>query len=419
MNKDNFLTHELRFASRDDAAVHWQAGAFYYRNTLNNDNNNFLGNPSTLVQLAPLSVSHDEKDTKNLGYFAEATIPLNNSLRMTLGARYDDTKMLVSSTFQDNPSALCGSTRPPAGFVCTGVGTSTTPLPPPASVNGIVLNFHNFNYKARLEYDLTPKNMLFGMISTGFRPGDVGILPAQNPPRAPLPARANYLDAEKLTSIEIGSKNRFLDDSLQLNAGVYYYNYKGVQTSYVPNTAAYDLGAINTSVRVTVPAKLFGGELELLYRLTAQDLVGLNYNYVESRWYDKPAPFAAAQPETKRALTPYTITANYTHEFNLPGGSTVSARIDGRYEAAHLSSNVHVDLLSIGYDQYVRLGSRTIGNLSAGWASNGGRYSINAYVRNFTDKIYTNYAIISSNLNQLTVTYTDPRTYGAQASVRF
>jgi hypothetical protein len=40
-------------------------------------------------------------------------------------------------------------------------------------------------------------------------------------------------------------------------------------------------------------------------------------------------------------------------------------------------------------------------------------------VRNFTDKIYTNYAIISSNLNQLTVTYTDPRTYGAQASVRF
>ena len=93
-----------------------------------------------------------------------------------------------------------------------------------ASLNGVVLNFHNFNYKARLEYDLTQKNMLYGMISTGFRPGDAGITPAR---RAP-----NILAAEKLTSIEVGSKNRFLDDSLQINADVYYYNYHGFQTSY-------------------------------------------------------------------------------------------------------------------------------------------------------------------------------------------
>jgi outer membrane receptor protein involved in Fe transport len=425
MNKDNFLTHELRFASRDDAAVQWQAGVFYYRNTLNNDNDNFLGDPITLVRIVPLSVSHDEKDTKSLGYFAEATIPLNDSLRMTLGARYDDTKMLVSSTFLDNGDARCGGTGYPiggpsqTGGVCTGVGTSTNPLPAPTPLSGVVLNFHNFNYKARIEYDLTSRNMLYGMISTGFRPGDVGILPKQNPPRPPLPARANYLAAEKLTSIEIGSKNRFLDDSLQLNAGVYYYNYKGFQTSYVVNTPVYDLGFLNTSVRVAVPAKIFGGELELLYRLTAQDRIGLNANYVESRWYDKSAEFAAAQPETKRALTPYTITANYEHVFNLPGGSAVSARIDGRYEAAHLYRNLHADLLALGYDQYVRLGARTIGNLSAAWASNGGRYSISAYVRNFTDVKYTIYDVQNTNLNQLIVTYSDPRTYGAQASVRF
>jgi hypothetical protein len=167
-----------------------------------------------------------------------------------------------------------------------------------------------------------------------------------------------------------------------------------------------------------VPAKNIGGELELLYRLTPHDRVGFNYNYVQSKWYDAPAGFASAQPETKRALTPFTYTANYEHVFNLPGGSTLSARIDGRYEAAHLTTNLHADLLAIGFDQYVYIGSRAIGNLSAGWASNGGRYSVSAYVRNFTDKQYTSYSV-GGDIISLPVATSDPRTYGAQVSVRF
>ena len=150
---------------------------------------------------------------------------------MTLGARYDDTKVVVSEFFYDNPFALCGTPLQflvplPPGVVCTGPGTANVPPPPGDSISDVKVKFHNFNYKARLEYDLTPKNMLYGMVSTGFRPGDAGI----------ANRALNILDAEKLTSIEVGSKNRFLDDSLQLNVGLYYYNYHGFQTSYMPNT---------------------------------------------------------------------------------------------------------------------------------------------------------------------------------------
>jgi iron complex outermembrane receptor protein len=408
MNKDNFLTHELRVASREGSAVQWQAGAFYYRNDLENFNHNYLTPNGGNV---PLSDTHDQKDTKNVGYFAEATMPLGASTRVTLGARYDDTKILVSEFLFDNTVALCGTAlaaRVPPGTVCTGVGTSVAGSAPGVSIDGVVLNFHNFNYKARLEYDLTPKNMLFGMISTGFRPGDAGV----------SNRKANYLAAEKLTSIELGSKNRFLDDSLQLNVGVYFYNYKGFQTSYIPNTPAFDIGGINTSVPVTVPAKNLGGEVELQYRLTPNDRVGLNYSYVQSKWYDKPAAFASAQPEEKRALTPYTGTANYEHVFNLSGGSTLSTRVDARYEAAHVTQSLHADLLAIGYGQYAYVGARLIGNVSAGWASNGGRYSVDAYVRNVTNKQYTTYGV-GGDITSLTVTVSDPRTYGAQLSARF
>ena len=415
--KDDFNTHELRVASRDATKVQWQAGAFYYHNELVNSNHNFLVSP-TGTELAVQTHTDDKKDTKSLGFFAETTISLTDSMRTTLGARYDDTQVLVNEFFYANVFSLCGAALPPGvpapplppGVVCIGPGQANVPSPPGVSISGVKVKFHNFNYKARLEYDLTQKNLLFGMVSTGFRPGD-----------ARVANRAlNIVAAEKLTSIEVGSKNRFRDDSLQLNVGVYYYNYKGFPTAYVPDTPSpVDFISNRQNIRdLVVPAKLQGGELELLYRFTPHDRVGLNYNYVQSRWYDKPAGFAAAQTEEKRALTPTTVTANYEHVFNLPGGSTFSARIDGRYEAAHLTQNLHVDLLRLGYDKYAYLGSQTIGNLSAAWASNGGRYSVSAYVRNFTDKQYAAY-IVGGNVNALQVNWNDPRTYGALVSLRF
>jgi iron complex outermembrane receptor protein len=416
--KDDFITHELRVASRDNAGVKWQAGAFYYDNKLRNTNHNFLENADGTEQ-AVVSDTKDKRNTKTLGFFAETTIPLSTSLRTTLGARYDNSEVVVSEDFFDlGPVATCGTplVPPPLAPLCTGVGTSVLPLPPVFPVNDYKVTFHNFNYKARLEYDLTPKNLLYGMVSTGFRPGDAVVIA----PPGQKPAVVNVA-AEKLTSFEVGSKNRFLDDSLQLNASLYYYNYQGFGTSFrteTPDARDYSPFFGSTLKRLTVPAKNLGAELELLYRVTAHDRLGFNYNYTESKWYDKPADFAAAQPETKRAMTPYTITANYEHVFNLAGGSTLSARIDGRYMPAHLTTDLHVDYLRIGYDQYVREGARTTGNLSAAWANNGGHLSIAAYVRNFTDAKYTSYAV-GIDPTRLNTFYSDPRTYGALVSVRF
>jgi iron complex outermembrane receptor protein len=418
---DTFNTHELRVASRDGSTVQWLVGANYYRNVLYNTNHNATQPQGGGAELSVLSDTADQKDTKDLGYFAEATLPLAKSLRMTLGVRYDDTRVVVGEYFYNNPYSLCGNRIGipipafPGGVTCTGPQTATVPPPPGASTppGGVELNFHNFNYKVRFEYDLTPKNMVYGMLSTGFRPGDAGV--RVNGTGYSL----NLVDAEKLTAIEAGSKNRFLDDSLQLNVGVYYYNYHGFRTAYIPDTAnTLDPSSTGTSVAINVPAHNLGAELEMQYRLTAHDRIGLNYNYVQSKWYDKPAAFAAAQTETSRAMTPSTVTANYEHMFTLPGGSTLSARIDGRYQSAHLNQNLHIDWLRLGYQKYVYLGARTTGNLTGTWASAGGRWSIGAYVRNFTNKVYTTYAVAGSPVN-LNVTYSDPRTYGALASLRF
>jgi iron complex outermembrane receptor protein len=411
--KDDFMTHELRVSSQADSKIQWQGGLFYYNNKLENSNLNYLANPDGTVKVIQ-SQTQDEKETTQLGVFAEATFALTEAMRATLGARYDDTKVVVTEFFYDNPFSLCGTPIAfliplPPGVVCTGPGQANVPPPPGDSINDAEVKFHNTNYKARLEYDLTQENMLYGMVSTGFRPGDVGI----------ANRALHVVDAEKLTSYEIGSKNRFLDNSLQLNVGLYYYDYHGFRTSYIPNTPSpADFASFRNSINLTVPATNIGGELELLYQLTGHDRIGFNYNYVESKWKNPPAEFESAQPENKRALTPSTISANYEHVFSLPGGSTLSARIDGRYESAHLTQNLHADWLAMGYGQYVDVGSRTIGNISGTWSSNGGRYSISAYVRNFTDENYQSYGV-AGDPTSLSVNWVDPRTYGAMFSVRF
>ena len=294
------------------------------------------------------------------------------------------------------------------GQTCTGPGQASIPAPPGASIDDLGIDFQNFNYKARVEYDLADWNLVYASVSTGFRPGDAGIVRNQ----------LNVLDAEKLTSFEIGSKNRFLDNTLHVNLGAYYYIYKGFQTQYRAETASPADYANRSTIRTTVPARNLGFEVETLFRPSEQDLFSLNYSYVASRWHNKPAGFAAAQPETRRALPAHTFQASYSHLFALPGGSSLGARIDGKFESGHLTEDLHIDLLRINYDDQVRIGDRLIGNAQVTWVSANGDFSLSAYVRNITDEDYATRSFLG-NINALDVNYVDPRTFGVIASVNF
>jgi iron complex outermembrane receptor protein len=415
---DQFHTEELRVASKDAGAIQWQAGAFYYRNQVHTIDNNFLATPSN-TEILSESFTNDQKDTKDEGFFGETTFSPISSLRATLGVRYDSTSVKTSENFFDNPYAFCGTAEAfvlnfppglPPGVNCTGVSQANVPAPPGSSINNVPVTFHNFNYKARLEYDLAPHNMVYGMVSTGFRPGDVGIASTSVAPTVSVYS-PNYVAAEKLTSYELGSKNRFLDDSLQLNADVYYYDYSGFQTLYVPPTSI-------TPIYIAVPATNIGAEVESLYRITNLDRVGLDYSYVESRFKDEPASFAAVLPQRMRPLVPSTVTGFYEHVFNLPGGSTLMGRIDGQFFSPHRTSNLQIAQLSVGDNQYVQVGSQTIGNLSGTWSAQGGHLSVTAYVRNFTNARYATY-LYADNPTNFNVDWNDPRIYGLIVAAHF
>jgi iron complex outermembrane receptor protein len=248
--------------------------------------------------------------------------------------------------------------------------------------------------------------MVYLSVSSGFVPGDVNVV--KNSTTNSLEAQP--VDAETLVAYELGSKNRFLDDSLQLNVGVFFYDYGGFQTSYFDNPAD-----VNSNHFITVPAQNHGAELEALWQPTSQDRFSLNYSYVESKFVDRTNPAHIRNfPDARRGILPQTANASYQHTFPFFSDSTFSVRIAGRWQANYTS-----DWSATGSNvarTYANNEARLTGDVDATWRSSGGKYSVGGYVRNFTDKTYYNYQL---GEQQIIVKETDPRTYGVNLTAGF
>lgn len=407
--KDDFWTHEFRLASNPDSKLIWQTGALYYKNELENSNS------FVFINGAHAYISETEKKTDAIGVFGEATYPFMDSLRLTMGVRYDVTEVEVAQDYTANTTLVGNPTGLPENLV-------TASLPSDLGTQ----KFHNWTYKLRLEHDLTPANMMYASVSTSFSPGDVSLTTCA-PNNTPCPV---VLDAETLTAYEVGSKNRFLGDTLQVNGAVYYYDYGGYQT-----------GGINVSdnpfnpvfQNISVPVKSYGVELDVLYQLTDADRVGFNAAYTHARYVNKPEVFATYVANDSIA-TAVPITANlfYEHVFNLPGGSNLMIRADGRYLSSRDISDVteaQVSGVNERYaEQYAHMESEVIGNLNATWSSSGDRVGVTGYVRNVGDSRYVatrrmtttdSAGSLTSDQWTFTNTYSDPRTYGVVLDVKF
>jgi iron complex outermembrane receptor protein len=400
---DNFVTHELRLASKEGSALIWQIGSLYYKNSLSSTTQVQLFVP---VQGLALRAEIPNKTTHAVGVFGEATYTFAPSWRMTAGLRYDDTKVEVSEIY-----------TPPFN----------APDQTPQSIGGEAgtRKFKNTTYKARIEHDLIDQNLLYASVTTGFTPGDVTLTTG-----ATFNPIVLDIKDQTLTAYEIGSKNRFLNDSLQINADVYYYDYGGFQqanVNFTPNSPTPSSGL------VSIPVQSYGAEFEAMYQLTAKDRLSLNLAYTKAYFVDKSATrysdgsggyvtasdfFALdALPNT----VPFTGNLTYSHIESLPGGSTLRFQADGRYVSPYESGPVSPTQLAQGAYSYIRVGGEWIGNLNATWASSNSNYAVTGYVRNVADTRYPTSvsALSQGGVTSYRPTFNDPRTYGVVLNVRF
>lgn len=400
--KDDFWTHELRLSSSSESRLRWQVGAFYYKNDLDSSTALSFG-PTAAYPNAEVFKSKTSKSTENLGAFAELTYPITDTLRVTGGLRYDHTEVQTEQVYKAN---VFPYRTPPVYTTQTITGDAGR------------RTFGNWTYKLRLEKDLSPENLLYASVSTGFSPGDVTAGSCPNDGHA----CAIEIQSETLTSYEIGSKNRFLDNRLQLNGDVYYSDYGAFQTA---GTSISTIPGLNFFATLSVPLKVFGAELETLYRVTPADRVTFNLAYTDAKYGRKDALVARFIAEDRVAATaqggtaPFKANLAYEHTFSLPADSTLSLRGDVRYTSAS-SGHLRADQKAAGWEHYVDIDAAATGNLSATWQR--GDLAVTGYVRNITDYRYFTVVSVGSTppaAPTFAQSRNDPRTYGLTATLAF
>ncbi len=377
LTENETWSQEIRLAGNDDASfaggLAWVIGA-YYSDSDATYSEQKLGPPTIFTDLPATSYA----------FFGQGTYSLTDTLRATAGVRYtDDQKRTVDTLGND-----------------------------------VTFEDDNVSYRLGLEYDLAPDNLIYLTYSTGYvaggaNGGDVNL--PTSPDRA-----APIFPNEEMTSIEFGSKNRFLGNELQLNLAAYYYEFEHYQffqpafTNNVdaPSGAIQDMGDVDT----------YGVEFDVIYQPTLNDRFTFSGAWAEGEYSElQLAVFSGGPPNFVPGV--YTIPegapllnlpefqffAGYTRTFPLEGGAFIDA-------SAYVHYSDEYSLVPGETDAFDVQKSYTMSDLSLSFTAVDDKYTIRAWIKNIEDEPVNVYGV-APNFHLYSVL--PPRTFGISGQINF
>jgi iron complex outermembrane recepter protein len=446
--------------SGDAGPVEWLLGGYYF-------DENVKGTDS-FNQFSTVSFNRFDTDTESLAAFARASVSVTDDLRLVGGVRYTDERRAIDARV-DAVAGVC-LTRPPAGPPrCPQVPTipvgltladslaqldpalfpARSPFAPgpvvgaypygPFGAMGPGALFvvtpteivrksgdEEITWRAAVEYDVTPDNLLYASFETGFRAGGFNITVGQE-----------EYDPEYIDAWTIGSKNTFLDNRLQANLELFYWKYKGQQLAALGvdangNNSFYTRNVGKSSIK--------GAELDFQYLATETTLLRGGVQYLDSTYdsfvYNQIDLSGAGDPPNfllpitgcdvtqvmaprrsfdidcsgRPALNAPKWTANFGVQQTVPlGDLDLVANLDTRYRSNRVIGFNYLPTGNSGEDFTIDA-SVTLKSLQ-GW-------SVTGFARNITDEaIPVIYQVGPGNV--ATKTYEPPRTYGLRVAYEF
>ncbi|WP_375404709.1 TonB-dependent receptor [uncultured Sphingomonas sp.] len=391
----------------------WVLGAYYFdERSPDSISNVFASNilQNYLIEYSP--------ETKAYAAFGQATVEVVDRLRLIAGGRYTYEKRALSGSITNL------AIDPPALLEAFGGRKS----------------FDGFTYRVGAEYDLSPRNLLFLTYSTGFKAGGF----------SQTIAPANVFQPERLKSLEFGSRNRFLDNRLQVNFGAFRWKYSDIQDQRIN----FDpLNNVNFITFNSGDATLYGGTLDVVAKPTARDTISLSGEYIHSEYdrffFQTPVPFlqpgssgcALSGPFAPGATLPYSSmgsntntgplpvivgdcrgfqvarvpewsgTLAYSREFPVANGGSIV--FDGlvKYSSARW--------LSIDFIPAERDGAYATADATLTYTNPEGDLSLALFGRNLTKSVYYTGALQTAFIGGLVAAnIAPPRTYGVRLTAR-
>lgn len=453
---------EIRLASHNPDKFRWLLGGFYlYTNApFYGGNETYPGYrafngfplcPATSTTTCTSWSYSRVVSQRTYSTFANGQLELVKGLRALGGVRWEwDEKRLVSSG--NNPISGGDRTGP------TGITF--------ADLVNVRAVWEDVSYRAGLEYDLADRVMVYGAYGTGYQPGFI----TANSQNSPITKK------QRVRTFTLGLKSEWFNRQVRLNVEAFSSRYTdyllsntNVAYGYVTTNPSSSFigcsvnggrgalasltttGGVTTLCATDTPnADLLtskGVDIDLTWNATADDRFDISAEYLTTKirgvssnittaaiQASVPAATAAQvlaayngivafeqsglSGQTLQNSPSWTINVSYQHRFTLPGGSTLTPRVNWQHKTSYYTSGYGSGLgFQSAKDPSVQP-TYNLFNANLNWASENGRYTIGAFIRNIG-----NYAVL---LNYVTgprpysaVTLGEPRTWGLTGTVRF
>jgi iron complex outermembrane receptor protein len=220
------ITEELNLTSKPGGLVDWIVGGFFLksRTTVAYDQYNlFVGDPTYNGDPSPNLLNVPLNPATALGQFITNTIYSGQLYFANVGSEGRESESIYGQATYHFTDAL----RLAAGLRYTHDYNSTWfddfyNLFYPNEAIFVSQAANRTTYRVALDYDLTAANLLYGSVSSGFKPGGGNI--SNSPAVVPF----QFLP-ETITAFELGSKNSFLDKRLNFNVAAFLYHDKNMQ----------------------------------------------------------------------------------------------------------------------------------------------------------------------------------------------
>ena len=386
------FTQEIRWASDNEGAYNWQAGAYFFDSSFSVTSiDGFFGASEVFHENTTWAV------------FGQSTYELNDKLTVTGGLRYthDEKSLVVGNQNVD-------------GFALV-IGAASVQDYAPLNVDDGKLS-----YEVSANYKVDNSTSVFARYANGFR---AQTIQARDVAFEGAPSVA---DAETINSVEVGFKSDLLDDTLRLNAAAFYYVIDDIQFSAIGG------GANNTALVNADKGTGLGYEIDAQYLATDELTLTAGFSYNKTEIKDSTlsvfpcganATFAgnctvndALTPDNRALVNgnpfpqaPETI-FNFTARYTIPAGD------DGEFYvftdwAFQGKTNIFLyDSIEFATDDNFE------GGLRIGYENFANDYSIALFGRNITDEENLRGGI---DFNNLTAIVNEPRVIGVEFKASF
>jgi iron complex outermembrane receptor protein len=252
VNDSTQVSQEVNVASNTSGPFEWLVGGFFFHEqidfTLEGDalphifftplNPAFAGFPEF-----GLFNTADFKAT-SLGIFANGSYQINEQIKVRGGLRYNYDKKkadLIEHTVVTGDILVADSPEESWDALTGNIG---------------------------LDWFVTDENMLYASVARGYKAGAINLVRASD----------NIVDPETIWSYEIGSKNQFFENRLQVNAALFYADYNNLQVNFFEPTGSV--------LRNANSAEIFGLELDVIASPTDYITVSGAFAWTDATYAD-------------------------------------------------------------------------------------------------------------------------------------